>query len=379
MSSKHVDVIDQSGRGARPCAAALRRRRDRRPRRPRRADRTPRRVRLERRTPSPDRRSGTEPLSAPAGRPEAPLEIDEESRDDDRGARAWRWRRAPAECRAGRSRRTRRGSRTTAEDAEEAGRRPEGHGGARGLRPAVGERRLQAPARAATCSSTAASSRATRAGSPWTASSCGACGRSSQGTLGRHFEFQIMPDFGGGTTVLQDAWLDVELLAEGPGARRQVQVAGRPRAAAVGDGALVRRARLPDGHRPQPRRRRDAPRRPRGRGPRLCRRPLRRGPRRGQRRRRPRTTARTWRAASSCRRSSGASRALKGLGFGIAGTTGKQSGALPAYRSAGQVSLLTIVSGVTVDGTRNRLSPQLSFYSGPVRRSWPSTRGRSRG
>ena len=57
--------------------------------------------------------------------------------------------------------------------------------------------------------------------------------------------------------------------------------------------------------------------------------------------------------------------ALKGLGFGIAGTTGKQSGALPAYRSGGQVSLLTLVSGLTADGTRQRLSPQLSFYSGP--------------
>ena len=29
------------------------------------------------------------------------------------------------------------------------------------------------------------------------------------GTVGRHFEFQIMPDFGMGSTVLQDAWLDV--------------------------------------------------------------------------------------------------------------------------------------------------------------------------
>jgi phosphate-selective porin OprO/OprP len=29
------------------------------------------------------------------------------------------------------------------------------------------------------------------------------------GTVGRHFDFQIMPDFGVGTTVLQDAWLDV--------------------------------------------------------------------------------------------------------------------------------------------------------------------------
>ena len=56
--------------------------------------------------------------------------------------------------------------------------------------------------------------------------------------------------------------------------------------------------------------------------------------------------------------------AFKDLGFGIAGTTGKQTGALPAYRSGGQVSLLTLVQGITADGTRNRLSPQLSFYSG---------------
>jgi phosphate-selective porin OprO/OprP len=56
--------------------------------------------------------------------------------------------------------------------------------------------------------------------------------------------------------------------------------------------------------------------------------------------------------------------ALQGLGFGIAGTTGRQSGPLPAYRSSGQVSLVTVVSGVVADGTRNRYSPQLSFFSG---------------
>lgn len=55
---------------------------------------------------------------------------------------------------------------------------------------------------------------------------------------------------------------------------------------------------------------------------------------------------------------------LKDLGFGIAGTTGKQSGALPAYRSGGQVSIITIVTGITYDGTRRRYSPQLSYYAG---------------
>ena len=78
-----------------------------------------------------------------------------------------------------------------------------------------------------------------------------------------------------------------ELLAEGAPPRRQVQVAGRARAAAVGHGALVRRARLPDRPRAEPRRGRDAPRRAGRGGRRVCRRCLRRRSRRRQRRPRP--------------------------------------------------------------------------------------------
>jgi phosphate-selective porin OprO and OprP len=55
---------------------------------------------------------------------------------------------------------------------------------------------------------------------------------------------------------------------------------------------------------------------------------------------------------------------FKDLGFGIAGTTGKQTGALPAYRSGGVVSIVTFATGLVADGTRKRYSPQLSFYSG---------------
>jgi phosphate-selective porin OprO/OprP len=57
--------------------------------------------------------------------------------------------------------------------------------------------------------------------------------------------------------------------------------------------------------------------------------------------------------------------ALKDLGFGIGGSYGKQSGTLPAYRSGGQLSILTVATGITAEGTRKRYSPQLSFYSGP--------------
>jgi phosphate-selective porin OprO and OprP len=68
--------------------------------------------------------------------------------------------------------------------------------------------------------------------------------------------------------------------------------------------------------------------------------------------------------------------ALSGLGFGIAASTGDQAGTvtapnLPAFRTPGQVSFFSYRSdgnaaGTTVaDGTRKRLSPQATFYLGP--------------
>jgi len=56
---------------------------------------------------------------------------------------------------------------------------------------------------------------------------------------------------------------------------------------------------------------------------------------------------------------------LKELGFGISGTRGDQTGPLPAYRTNGQLSIVTIVTGTTYDGLRTRYSPQLSYYAGP--------------
>ena len=183
------------------------------------------------------------------------------------------------------------------------------------------------------------------------------------GTVGRHFEFQVMPDFGMGTTVLQDAWLDVNYSPKlrvrvgkfkSPVGLERLQsatalafaerayptalvpnrdvgvmihgnLAGGVVAYAAGvfngapDGGSVD-LDLADG--------KDV-------AGRLFLTPFKRG-----------------------------GSTLEGLGIGIAGTTGKQTGVLPAYRSGGQVSLLTLVQGVTADGTRNRLTPQLSFYSG---------------
>ena len=61
--------------------------------------------------------------------------------------------------------------------------------------------------------------------------------------------------------------------------------------------------------------------------------------------------------------------ALKGLGFGIAGSTEKQSGAtatLAGYRTGGQNSFFSYSAGVASAGTRRRVSPELSYFGGPV-------------
>lgn len=56
---------------------------------------------------------------------------------------------------------------------------------------------------------------------------------------------------------------------------------------------------------------------------------------------------------------------LKDLGFGVAGSVGEQEGPLPLYRSGGQLPIVVYVQGVTADGQRSRVVPQLSFYNGP--------------
>lgn len=56
---------------------------------------------------------------------------------------------------------------------------------------------------------------------------------------------------------------------------------------------------------------------------------------------------------------------LKDLGLGIAGTTGDQTGAPAAYRSGGQLQVVGLVTGAVYDGSRKRVTPQLSFDSGP--------------
>jgi phosphate-selective porin OprO/OprP len=57
---------------------------------------------------------------------------------------------------------------------------------------------------------------------------------------------------------------------------------------------------------------------------------------------------------------------LRGLGLGISGQTGRQNAVTPAaYKTPGQLNFFSFASGVTIDGTRQRLSPQGYFYLGP--------------
>jgi phosphate-selective porin OprO/OprP len=184
-----------------------------------------------------------------------------------------------------------------------------------------------------------------------------------QGTLGRYFEFSLMPDFGGGVAVLQDAWLDFK-----PSSKLKVRVGkfkgpvGLERLQSATAITFVERA-FPTALVPN----RDvgimlygdlaggvvsyagalADGAPDGGSVdvdlndgkdlegRVFLSPFKKG-----------------------------SSAFKDLGFGIAGTTGKQSGPLPAYRSSGQVSVISILTGVVADGTRTRWTPQLSLYTG---------------
>jgi phosphate-selective porin OprO/OprP len=57
---------------------------------------------------------------------------------------------------------------------------------------------------------------------------------------------------------------------------------------------------------------------------------------------------------------------LRGLGFGIAGTTGTANGGLRGYTSVSQVSVFSYATTVTASGTRRRWSPQASLFVGPV-------------
>ncbi len=55
-------------------------------------------------------------------------------------------------------------------------------------------------------------------------------------------------------------------------------------------------------------------------------------------------------------------RALNGLGFQVGGSTGKQSGALPAFRTSVGQTYFSYVTGAAASGTRTRVTPAVFYY-----------------
>jgi phosphate-selective porin OprO and OprP len=57
--------------------------------------------------------------------------------------------------------------------------------------------------------------------------------------------------------------------------------------------------------------------------------------------------------------------ALRGLGFGVGGSTGNHGGTLPSYRTPGQQTFFSYLSTSTAGGTQYRIDPQLFYFWGP--------------
>lgn len=196
-----------------------------------------------------------------------------------------------------------------------------------------------------------------------------------EGTLAKRFAFRIMPDFGGGTTTLQDAWLDWK-----PSDAVQLRVGkfkapfGLERLQSATDLSFVERA-LPTGLAPN----RDLGLQLAGSlvggkldyavglfngvpdggsadsdtndGKDIV----------------ARVFFSPWKGTPS---------ALAGLSFGLAASQGDQQGSLTSpglagYRTAGQQTFFswradtTAAGTVIADGSRTRLSPQATWYVGP--------------
>lgn len=187
------------------------------------------------------------------------------------------------------------------------------------------------------------------------------------GTLGRIFEFNITPDFGGGTAVVQDAYLDARYSAKArlrvgkfkvPFGLERLQSAtglffverGLPSGIAhirdvgvqlhgeLGGGVATYAVGLFNGAVDGSSADTDS-NDGKDLGGRLFFQPFRKST-----------------AASA-----------QGVGIGIAATTGKQEGALPSFRSPGQLTFFTYASGVTAGGPRTRVMPQASYSAGPFR------------
>ncbi len=182
-----------------------------------------------------------------------------------------------------------------------------------------------------------------------------------QGTVGKLFDFYLNPDFAGGTTVLQDAYLDVRATPKLRVRVGKFKVPFGLERLQSGAGLLFVERALPTSIAPN----RDLGLQLHGEwaggvlqyqagvfngvvdggsadadtndGKDLA----------------ARVFVQPWKR--------GTTKALAKLGLGLAITRGEQSGALPSYRSGGQLAFFSYAAGVSADGRRARLSPQVQW------------------
>ena len=187
-----------------------------------------------------------------------------------------------------------------------------------------------------------------------------------QGTVAKYFDFYLNPDFGGGTAVLQDAWLDVRFT---PKLRFRVGKIKTPfgiERLQSGQSLLFVERALPNNLVPN----RDIGLEVHGElaggvvGYQLA---VLNGVADGGSADTDNNDSKdlAGRLFLQPWRTKGAS-PLRGLGFGFAGTTGQAAGLLRPYVSVSQVPVFAYAATVTASGDRRRWSPQLSFFLGPA-------------
>jgi phosphate-selective porin OprO and OprP len=187
-----------------------------------------------------------------------------------------------------------------------------------------------------------------------------------QGTVAKYFDFYLNPDFGGGNAVIQDAWLDVRFTPKLRFRLGKIKTPFGIERLQPGQSLLFVERALPNNLVPN----RDVGLQVHGElvrgvvGYQLA---VLNGVDDGgsadtdnddSKDLVGRLFLQPWRTKGNS--------PLRGLGFGVAGTTGQATGLLRSYFSVSQVPVFVYAATVTASGDRRRWSPQLSFFLGPA-------------
>jgi phosphate-selective porin OprO/OprP len=187
-----------------------------------------------------------------------------------------------------------------------------------------------------------------------------------QGTVAKYFDFYVNPDFGGGTAVLQDAYLDVRFTPKLRFRLGKIKTPFGIERLQSGQSLLFVERALPNNLVPN----RDVGLQVHGEllqgalGYQLA---VLNGVADGgsadtdnndSKDLAGRLFVQPWRTKGNS--------PLRGLGFGVAATTGNGTGPLRGYSSVSQVTVFSYANTVTASGDRRRWTPQLSFFLGPA-------------